>query len=73
MTVGKDNKIYAIGGFGGVHNASLKSVEVYDPKTKQWRQISKMNYARRALSAAYLVDGIYAIGGFDGCSYMSSV
>jgi hypothetical protein len=32
-----------------------------------------MNYPRRALSAAYLADGIYAIGGFDGQSYLSSV
>ncbi len=32
-----------------------------------------MKYARRALSAAVLADGIYAVGGFDGGSYMSSV
>jgi hypothetical protein len=32
-----------------------------------------MKYARRALSAAVLADGLYAIGGFDGGSYMSSV
>lgn len=28
---------------------------------------------RRALAAAVLADGIYAIGGFDGNTYMSSV
>lgn len=32
-----------------------------------------MNYARRALSAGFLADGVYAIGGFDGTSYMKSV
>ena len=32
-----------------------------------------MNHARRALAAATLADGIYAIGGFDGKVYMSSV
>jgi hypothetical protein len=32
-----------------------------------------MKYQRRALSAAFLADGIYAIGGFDGSSYMPSV
>jgi influenza virus NS1A-binding protein len=32
-----------------------------------------MNEARRALSAAVLADGIYAIGGFDGNNYMNSV
>lgn len=33
MCVGPDNKIYAIGGFGGKNNEPLKSAEVYDPKT----------------------------------------
>jgi hypothetical protein len=32
-----------------------------------------MNEARRALAAAVLADGVYAIGGFDGSLYMSSV
>lgn len=32
-----------------------------------------MNQPRRALAAAVLADGIYAIGGFDGNSYMNSV
>lgn len=73
VTVGNDDRIYAIGGFGGPNNESLRSVECFDTKTKQWKQISKMKYARRALSSAVLADGIYAIGGFDGASYMSSV
>ena len=73
IAVGNDDKIYAIGGFGGSNNEPLKSVEYFDLRTKQWRQLAKMKYARRALSAAVLADGIYAIGGFDGGSYMSSV
>ena len=32
-----------------------------------------MKFARRALAAATLADGIYAIGGFNGKDYMSSV
>lgn len=32
-----------------------------------------MNHARRALAGAVLADGVYAIGGFDGSSYMCSV
>jgi len=35
--------------------------------------IPAMNEARRALAAAVLADGIYAIGGFDGSLYMNSV
>jgi hypothetical protein len=33
VVVGKNNRIYAIGGFGGINNEPLKSAEVYDPKT----------------------------------------
>jgi len=32
-----------------------------------------MAIARRALAAVSLPDGIYAIGGFNGTSYLSSV
>lgn len=35
--------------------------------------VPSMNEPRRALAAAVLADGIYAIGGFDGNQYMSSV
>lgn len=73
VTIGNNDKIYAIGGFGGVNNEPLKSIECFDLRSKQWKQLSKMKYARRALSAAVLADGIYAIGGFDGNSYLSSV
>lgn len=32
-----------------------------------------MNSSRRALAAVALPDGIYAIGGYDGQQYLSSV
>jgi hypothetical protein len=32
-----------------------------------------MNTPRRALAAAALADGIYAIGGFDGTKHLNSV
>lgn len=35
-TVGRDGKVYAIGGFGGPDNVCLKSVERYDPLTNRW-------------------------------------
>ena len=68
-----NNKIYAIGGFGGKENQPLKSVEVYDPKVEKWKMVPSMNEPRRALAAAVLADGIYAIGGFDGQTYLNSV
>ena len=71
--MGKDNKIYAIGGFGGKNNDSLKSVEVFDVKAEKWSKAPAMNTPRRALAAASLADGIYSIGGFDGQKHLSSV
>lgn len=72
-TLGHDGKIYAIGGFGGPHNLCLNTAERYNPVTDKWEEIGKLNIPRRALSAVTLPDGIYAIGGFDGYNYLSSV
>lgn len=51
----------------------MKSVEVYDPIIEKWKPVPAMNQPRRALAAAVLADGIYAIGGFDGNNYLNSV
>lgn len=32
-----------------------------------------MNQCRKGLAAISMPDGIYAIGGFDGCQYLKSV
>lgn len=32
-----------------------------------------MNQARKGFSAVFMPDGIYAIGGYDGCQYLKSV
>ena len=72
--LGPDNKIYAIGGYGGSSNSScLKSVERYDPVYNKWEQISPLNEGRRALAAVAMPDGIYAIGGYNGKDYLASV
>ena len=51
----------------------LTSAERYNPETDEWETIASLNVPRRALSAVTLPDGIYAIGGFDGQTYLSSV
>ncbi len=71
--LGPDNKIYAIGGYGGGDNACLSSAERFDPDTGKWELIAPMHEARRALTAVALPDGIYAIGGYNGKEYISSV
>jgi N-acetylneuraminic acid mutarotase len=71
--LGPDNKIYAIGGYGGGDNACLSSAERLDPQTGKWELIAPMKEARRALTAVALPDGIYAIGGYNGKEYINTV
>lgn len=72
--LGPDNKIYAIGGYGGSANAScLKTVEKFDPLANKWELVASMNEGRRALAAVAMPDGIYAIGGYNGKDYIDSV
>ena len=51
----------------------LKTAERFDFSTGHWHMLPEMNEARRALAAVALPDGIYAIGGYDGKQYLSSV
>lgn len=73
VTQGLDGKIYAIGGFGGISNTCLNTAERYNPVYQCWEKIAPLNRPRRALCAVTLPDGIYAVGGFDGVSYLNSV
>lgn len=51
----------------------LKSFEYYDIKSNCWCKLEEMNQCRKGLSAVFMPDGIYAIGGYDGCQYLKSV
>jgi hypothetical protein len=48
-------------------------VEVFDIRGEKWSRAPSLNVPRRALAAAALADGIYAIGGFDGNKNLNSV
>ena len=64
-----NGEIYAIGGLGSPPiqeqpDLYLSSVEVFNPKTKQWQEKTEMP-APKALHAASVIDGkIYVIGGY---------
>ena len=89
VSLGPDGMIYAIGGYGGGNSNNqdqdpsnnsknapsncLRTAERFDFNTGQWEMLPEMNEARRALAAVALPDGIYAIGGYDGKQYLSSV
>ena len=64
-------KLYAVGG----HEISdpLRSVEVYDPKTKVWTNVASLVCARDAVPVMSFGGKLYAVGGFDGSDYLCSV
>ena len=69
-------KIFIIGGSNGV--ASLTSVEIFNPLTYEWllniNSIpSQLNIPRVGVGVAVCCDKIYAIGGFDGRTFLKSV
>ncbi|MHB8216260.1 MAG: kelch repeat-containing protein [Candidatus Sulfotelmatobacter sp.] len=66
------NKLYAIGGFNST-SAALSTVEVLDLTTGLWSTAAPLSAPRRGLSAVYLNGKIYAIGGYNGSSIVSTV
>lgn len=56
--------IYAIGGFNG--QLRVRTVDVFDPKIRQWTQCASLEARRSTLGACVLDGMVYAVGGFDG-------
>ncbi|XP_054635213.1 kelch-like protein 5 isoform X2 [Dunckerocampus dactyliophorus] len=69
--------LYAIGG----HDAPASSlasrlsdcVERYDPQTDVWTAVAPMSISRDAVGVCLLGDRLYAVGGYDGLVYLSTV
>ena len=64
-----DGKIYVMGGTGWPQIPNhpgpfLSSMEVYNPKTNQWREIGDMPAAKSSHTASVINGKIYVIGGF---------
>lgn len=51
----------------------LSSVERYDPLVGVWSSVQEMESRRRYCRLAVLEGCLYAIGGYDGSNYQSSV
>ena len=45
----------------------------YDPRSDSWCTVSSMNFCRDAVGTAVLGGRIFAVGGYDGTSYLNSV
>ena len=56
-----------------IDSSCLASCERLDLLRNRWEVIPSMGIPRRALAVVSLPDGLYAIGGFNGTSYLRSV
>ncbi|XP_067887622.1 kelch-like protein 18 [Heterodontus francisci] len=64
--------IYAVGGLNSAGD-SLNVAEVFDPIANQWEQCQEMTTSRSRVGVAMVNGLLYAIGGFDGQSRLSTV
>ncbi|XP_059919380.1 kelch-like protein 4 isoform X3 [Gadus macrocephalus] len=69
--------LYAVGGHdapASTHCSRLSDcVERYDPKTDVWTTVASLSVPRDAVGVGLLGDRLYAVGGYDGQSYLGTV
>ncbi|NXC90880.1 KLH28 protein, partial [Cercotrichas coryphoeus] len=74
-----EQKIYVVGGIathvcqGISYRKHESSVECWDPDTNTWSSLDRMFESRSTLGVAVLAGELYALGGYDGQSYLRSV
>ncbi|XP_072126625.1 kelch-like protein 4 isoform X2 [Mobula birostris] len=69
--------LYTVGGHDAPasnHCSRLSDcVERYDPKTDTWTTVAPLGVARDAVGVCLLGDKLYAVGGYDGQTYLNTV
>ncbi|EFJ25220.1 hypothetical protein SELMODRAFT_99520 [Selaginella moellendorffii] len=72
--------LYALGGFDvfskllvAKDGALIRTMERFDPRESVWTKMPSMTSKRGSLSAAVLNGRLYALGGFDGSVFLSTV
>ncbi len=66
-----NSSILIVGGRNGLR--TLNSVDSYDPRSDTWDSIIPMCSYRHGVGVATMAGPLYAVGGHDGWSYLSSV
>uniref|UniRef100_A0A8C4NCK5 Kelch-like family member 5 n=1 Tax=Eptatretus burgeri TaxID=7764 RepID=A0A8C4NCK5_EPTBU len=69
--------LYAVGGHdvpATQHNSRFSHcVERYDPKIDCWTSVAPLSVSRDAIGVCLLGDRLYAVGGYNGKSYLTTV
>ncbi|XP_078268424.1 kelch-like protein 4 isoform X1 [Rhinoraja longicauda] len=69
--------LYTVGGHDAPasnHSSRLSDcVERYDPKTDTWTTVAPLSVPRDAVGVCLLGDKLYAVGGYDGQTYLNTV
>ncbi|KAL1131335.1 hypothetical protein AAG570_010953 [Ranatra chinensis] len=67
--------LYALGGHDGTDPFAPRCdcVERYDPKTDTWTKVASLSIGRDAVGVALLGDRLFAVGGYDGKTYVRLV
>jgi kelch-like protein 10 len=68
-----DNKVYMVGGYDSTGPVYHNSLMCLDLRTKQWNELSQMDFKRCYVASTMLEGKIYAVGGHDGINRHKSV
>lgn len=63
--------VFIVGGTNG--SQSLKSVEVYNVGMGRWTRGPELNIARTNVAIAFIGNNLFAVGGYDGKSFLRSI
>lgn len=66
-----NSKVFVVGGRNGLR--TLNTVDCYDPVTSSWDSVTPMCSYRHGVGVGVMSGPMYAVGGHDGWSYLSSV
>ncbi len=64
-------KLYVIGGSDGT--STLATVEVFDPVTNMWTLGPTLTIPRANVGIAVVKNRLFAVGGFSGKAFLSSI
>lgn len=67
----KKDFVYVVGGTNG--SCSLKSTEIYNIQTNKFAIGPELNTARANVSIAFIGNYLFAVGGFDGKSFLKTI